>query len=164
MMMNKAYPIETVDYNQLTESVRDALSAAGCVDANRNVMRQVLPSGAHVYLKRSLEKDDPRFYPAVVVMYGKLPYIVEGRPTRQQDGSDLDFYSEVIVMARARQERDDQTCEVIECLHDFFIIQLAVKTYANMGSDATIRSRRGRIQLAKYTACRLWRAGNKRSK
>lgn len=163
--MNKTYPIEKVDYNKLTESVRDALSAAGCVDTNRNVTRQVLPSGAQIYLKRALEEADTDLYPAVVVMYGKLPYIVEGRPNRQQDGSDLDFYSnDVIYLARNRQERDDQTCEVIECLHDFFVIQLAVKTYANFGSDATIRSRRGRIQLAKYTACRLWRAGNKRSK
>lgn len=161
--MNSQYPIETVDYNALASvRIRDALNAAGCVDDNLNVTRQVLPSGSHLYLKRELEKDDLRLFPAVVVMYGKLPYIVEGRTSRQQDGSDLAFYSEVIAMARARVERDNQTCEVIEALHDNFIIQLAVKTYTNFGSDAAIRSRRGRIMLAKYTACKIWRAGNPR--
>ena len=97
-------------------------------------------------------------HPTVLIVDGKV-YGVEDKPRPEQDATDLEYFAEIVDKAKHGREKNQRTCEAILVIKEEFIGFLSGLNWAKVGSEANIRSRRGRIQNAKLTAVRIWREG-----
>jgi len=159
------------DYGKLPKNVQTLVRRIGAVDENENVWLDVpLDQGSLVvYAKdkkngeHEVDVSEGWMHPVVILLdKGRKAYVLEENPQKNQDASDLEFYGDIIRWARLGEQKDKETCSAITIIHDQFVVFLACLNYITSGSEAQIRSRRGRIQRAKMTACRIWREGKQK--
>jgi hypothetical protein len=162
-----------VDTGKLPTKIARLANKLGAVDNDLNVWMDADPKdgGWVIYAKDKKHKKietqgivpEDWMYPAVLLLRNGngeyKPYGVLEHPAPGLDASALEEYQEIILRARADEDKDAETCRAINLIHDQFVIFLACMNYANIGSEEHKRSRRGRIQAAKYTAVRIWREG-----
>lgn len=159
------------DIAKFPGNLADTIRAYCDVDESHNVMMDAHLSegGSVVYSRDSRTSADVNYvsqdgtawlHPAVLILDGgRKVYPVEEKPHRGQDASDLEMFQEIIIKARKGEEKDAETCSAVTIIYEQFVSYLCCLNYASVGSDNQIRARRGRIQTAKYTACRIWRDG-----
>lgn len=127
-----------------------ALDAGGCVIYGKDKLKEIggVSIGEHNWER-----------PAILILDGRKAYGIEDDPAKNQDGTDLELFGDIIRWARLAEQKDAETCSAVLIIYEQFVSYLAALNFIGTGTDAQVRNRRGRIQRAKLTACRIWREG-----